>query len=215
MSFLSQIPNSILNKPTSAVLLFISLGASASLGSSASSQVSTAQLLAAPMSFEANQGQTADSVRFLSRGPGYTFFLTPGEAVLSLRSSGTESSRRGQRTAQPEMNQARLSMTFVGANPRPEVEGVDPLAGTANYFIGSDPSQWRTAVPTYGKVKYRELYPGVDLIYYGNQRQVEYDFVIEPKADPKGIAISFSGADKLEVDGEGGLIAHLGSGDIR
>ena len=215
MSFLSQILNRVSNKTCFAVLAFISLTALDSPGASTPNKVSTAQLLAAPMSFEANQGQTADSVRFLSRGPGYTFFLTPGEAVLSLRSSGTESSRRGQRTAQPEMNQARLSMTFVGANPRPEVEGVDPLAGTANYFIGSDPSQWRTAVPTYGKVKYHELYPGVDLIYYGSQRQVEYDFVIEPKADPKRIAISFSGADLLEIDKEGGLVAHLASGDIR
>src|SRR6266481_2030712 len=215
MTFLSQIPNRLSNKTCSAVLAFISLAASASLGASTPDQVSTAQLLAAPMSFEANQGQTVDSVRFLSRGPGYTLFLTPREAVLSLRSSGTESSGRGQRRPQSKMNQACLTMTFVGANPRPEVEGVDQLAGTANYFIGNDPSQWRTAVPTYDKVKYHDLYPGVDLIYYGNQRQVEYDFVIEPKADPKRIAISFSGADKLEVDSEGGLIAHLGSGDIR
>src|SRR6266853_1606374 len=215
MSFLSQISNSIFNKTNSVVLALMSVTASALLGASAPNQVSPAQLLAAPMSFEANQGQTVDSVRFLSRGPGYTLFLTPREAVLSLRSIGTESSGRGQRRPQSKMNQACLTMTFVGANPRPEVEGVDQLAGTANYFLGNDPSQWRTAVPTYGKVKYHDLYPGVDLIYYGNQRQVEYDFVIEPKADPKRIAISFSGADLLEIDKEGGLIAHLARGDIR
>src|SRR6266404_656815 len=215
MNFLSQIPNRVSNKTCSAVLALISLAASASFGASTPDQVSTAQLRAAPMSFEANRGQTVDSVRFLSRGPGYTLFLTPREAVLSLRSLGTESSGRGQRRPQSKMNQACLTMTFVGANPQPEVEGVEQLAGTANYFIGNDPSQWRTAVPTYGKVKYRDLYPGVDLIYYGSQRQVEYDFVIEPKADPRRIAISFSGADRLEIDSEGGLIAHLASGDIR
>src|SRR5882757_10224577 len=133
MSSLSQILNRVSNKTCWAVLAFIPFAAPASLEASTPNQVSTAQLLAAPMSFEANQGQTVDSVRFLSRGPGYTFFLTPREAVLSLRSTGTESSRRGQRTAHPEMNQARLTMTFVGANPRPEVQVVNQLAGTANY----------------------------------------------------------------------------------
>src|SRR5882672_8260726 len=215
MSFLSQISNSILNKTNSVVLALMSVTGSVLLGASAPNQVSTAQLLTAPMSFEANQGQTADSVRFLSRGPGYTLFLTPTEAVLSLRSTGKELSRRGQRNPPARMNAARLTMTLVGANQRPEVEGVDRLAGTANYFIGNDSSKWQTAVPTYGKVKYHDVYPGVNLIYYGNQRQVEYDFLIEPNADPKRIAISFSGADRLEIDSEGGLVAHLASCNIR
>src|SRR5258708_28797062 len=121
MSFLSQIPNRISNKTCFAVLAFISLTALESPGASTPNQVSTAQLLSAPMSFEANQGQTADSVRFLSRGPGYTFFLTPGEAVLSLRSSGTESSRRGQRAAEPEMKHTCVNMTLFVGHPRPAV----------------------------------------------------------------------------------------------
>src|SRR5260370_4543393 len=215
MSFLSQISNSIFNKTNSVVLALMSVTASALLGASAPNQVSTAQLLSAPMSFEANQGQTADSVRFLCRGHGYTLFLKPTEAVLSLRSTGKEESRQGQRAPSTKMNVASLTMTLAGANQRPEVEGVNLLAGMANYFIGNDSNKWQTSVPTYGKVKYHDVYPGVNLIYYGNQRQVEYDFLVEPNADPKRIAISFSGADRLEIDSEGGLVAHLASGDIR
>lgn len=101
-------------------------------------------------------------------------------------------------------------MKLLGANPRPRVAGLDQLPGKTNYFIGSDPRQWRTDVPTYAKVKYEAVYPGVDMVYYGTQgRQLEYDFIVAPNADPKAIRLSFEGADKMELDGQGDLVLHL------
>ncbi len=158
------------------------------------------------MQFEANAGQTADQVKFLSRGPGYTLFLTPTQAILSLRSGGKEV--RGASVA-------ALRMSLVDANPQPQGEGLDELPGTVNYFLGADPKQWRAGIRTFGKIKFSEVYPGVDLVYYGNQRQVEYDFIVAANADPNRIALQFSGAERLEVDEQGGLIAHVVGGTVR
>src|SRR2546426_8760694 len=106
-------------------------------------------------------------------------------------------------------------MKFVGANPKTRVKGQKELPGKANYFIGNDPAKWRTNVPTYAKVQYRDLYPGIDLIYYGNLRQLEYDFVVRPGADPKQIVVSVEGADNLEVDAQGDLVLDTAAGAIR
>src|SRR5207245_1461810 len=108
-----------------------------------------------------------------------------------------------------------LRMIFIGANPEPSVVGAEELPGKANYFIGSDPANWRTDVPTYAKVRYKNVYPGIDLIYYGNQRQLEYDFVVSPGADPTRIRLGFQGADKLEVDAKGDLVLHTATGVSR
>ena len=121
-----------------------------------------------PLSFETNRGQTARQVKFLARGPGYTLFLTGDAAVLSLRR---------------EKADAILRMKLAGANTRASVTGADALPGKSNYFIGGDPSQWRTNVPTYSAVKYAAVYPGIDLVYHGNQRLLEYDFVVAPGAE--------------------------------
>src|SRR5882724_9285243 len=102
MSFLSRNSNFISNKTSSVQFVFFLVATLASLGASSPVEVSKAQLLTAPMSFEANQGQTADSVRFLSRGPGYTFFLTPTEAVLSLRSTAAEAPPGSHRLHPPK-----------------------------------------------------------------------------------------------------------------
>ena len=112
-----------------------------------------------PLSFEANQGQTDSRVKFLSRGSGYTLFLTQDSAVLSLHGKKTN---------------AALKMKIVGANRHAKVAGADGLPGKSNYFVGNDPKQWRTNVPTYASVKYTGVYPGIDLLYHGNQRLLEY-----------------------------------------
>jgi hypothetical protein len=92
-------------------------------------------------------------------------------------------------------------MKLEGANTNPQIVGVDELHGKSNYFIGNDPRQWRTEIPTYSKVKYEAVYPGVDLVYYGTQgHQLEYDFVVAAGADPRQIKLSFAGMDKLELD---------------
>jgi beta-propeller repeat-containing protein len=153
-----------------------------------------------PLQFEENRGQTDMAVRFLSHGAGYSLYLTAGEAVLVL--------------SKPEHNVA-LRMSLVGAAREPQLSGLDKLPGKANYFIGKDPAKWRKNVPTYAKVRYREVYPGIDLVYYGNQRALEYDFVVAPGADPKKIVLDFKGADKLEIDAGGDLVLHASGGDIR
>ena len=172
-----------------------------------------------PLHFEVNRGQAHEDVRFLSRGQGYSLYLTAGEAVLVLttRPDGRPDSRisHAQRDAPTPATSAVLRMSLVGAAPKPFVSGLDELRGKANYFIGSDPAKWRTNVPTYAKVHYRDVYPGIDLLYYGNQRQLEYDFVVAPGADPNAIVLGFQGAERLEIDAQGELVLHSAGGAIR
>jgi hypothetical protein len=82
-------------------------------------------------------------------------------------------------------------MKLVGANSEPKVVGLDALSGKSGYFKGSDPQKWYTQVPTYARVQYQDVYPGVDLIYYGNQQQLEYDFILAPGRDPGTIQFTF------------------------
>src|SRR5438445_315295 len=174
-----------------------------------------------PLVFEANRGQTDSRVKFLSRGNGYTLFLTATETVLALagrRSSVAGNRFRGPRpdaTMPAETESGLVRMQFIGANPEPSVSGLEELPGKANYFIGRDPTKWRTNVPTYARVEYRDIYPGVNLVYFGNQRQLEYDFVVRPGASPEAITLGFQGADKLEVDAQGDLVLHTAVGAIR
>jgi hypothetical protein len=185
---------------------FASFAASALAASDARISESYGKL---PLHFEANQGQAHEDVRFLARGHGYGLYLTAGEAVLVLTRSDAK------RDAQPQAKPAALRMSLVGAARKPLLSGRDELPGKANYFIGKDQSKWRTNVPTYAKVRYRGVYPGIDLLYYGNQRQLEYDFVVAPGADPKKIVLGFKGADKLEIDAQGELVLHVGGSEIR
>ncbi len=175
----------------------------APVASSVLDQTSKAKILESygklPLSFEANQGQTDGQAKFLSRGSGYTLFLTPREAVLSLSQSDAH---------------AVLRMQLLSANPDPQVVGLDELPGRVNYFIGNDPQTWRTGIPTYTRVRYQDVYPGVDLVYYGNQGQLEYDLVVAPGADPKAIRLRFEGADKISLDDQGSLIAHIAGGEV-
>jgi len=174
-----------------------------------------------PLVFEANRGQTDSRVKFLSRGNGYTLFLTATETVLAFagrRSSAAGNRFRGPRpdaTMPAETESGLVRMQFIGANPEPSVTGLEELPGKANYFIGRDPTKWRTNVPTYARVEYRDIYPDVNLVYFGNQRQLEYDFVVRPGASPKAITLGFQGADRLEVDAQGDLVLYTAVGAIR
>jgi hypothetical protein len=180
------------------LLLTVLFGLALSPAAVAESRVSEAYARL-PLHFEANRGQAHEDVRFLARAPGFSSYLTAAEAVLSL--------------AGP--NPLVLRMAIVDANPKPLVSGLEELTGKVNYFIGKDPTKWRTNVPTYAKVHYRSVYPGIDLIYYGNQRQLEYDFVVTPGANPKIIVLGFQGADGLEIDAQGDLVLHIAGGTIR
>ncbi|PYY08316.1 MAG: hypothetical protein DMG69_15010 [Acidobacteria bacterium] len=177
-----------------------------------------------PLSFEANVGQTSRQVKFLSRGQGYTLFLTRrAEAVLVLgktapKSTSAQPADTLSAFVKPELEAsppAVLRMKLMGAKPTPQVEGLDEFPGKANYFVGNDPKKWRTNVRTYAKVRYREVYPGVDLVYYGKQRQLEHDFVIVPGADPGSITMAVEGAERLSVDVQGDLVLALKGGEVR
>src|SRR5213593_4070678 len=186
-------------------------------------QATKPQVLAAygklPLSFEANDGQADPQVKFLSRGSGYTLFLTSTEAVLTLTKADAYAKRRisGDATlVEPEKRAGTvLRMKFVGANPAPAVAGVGELPGKSNYFVGNDPKKWRANVPTYAKVRYQDLYPGIDLVYYGNQRQLEHDFVVSPGADPKAITLAFEGVDGVAIDGLGDLVLRADRSEVR
>jgi hypothetical protein len=156
-----------------------------------------------PLQFEANTGQTDSRVRFLSRGPGYTMFLGQQEAVVALSPS------------RPNGVSQVVRLRLSGANPDAPVVGESPLSGTTNHFIGSDASKWRTDVPTYARVRYDDVYDGIDLVYYGNQQQLEYDFVVAPGADPSQIGLAFPGAPDARVDEHGDLVLSAGSDALR
>ena len=164
-----------------------------------------------PLSFEANQGQTDEQVKFLSRGNGYTLFLTDDEAVLLLVKP-VQSEGDNYLDAQKREGTV-LRMKLLDANPAPIV-GLDELPGKSNYLTGSDPENWHTNVPNYAKVKYDDVYDGIDLIYYGNQNQLEYDFVVSPYADPSTIRLGFDGAKKITLDSNDNLILHVAGGKI-
>src|SRR6266850_1667265 len=150
-----------------------------------------------PFSFEPNLGQSDARVKFLARTRGISVFLTATDTVLSTG-----------RTA--------VRMRLVGANSAARIEGLDALPGRSHSFIGRDPSRWRTDVPTYTRVAYRDIYPGIDLVYYGTQeRQLEYDFVVGPGADPRAIRLTFDGVDRLELNGTGDLMLHVGDTSLR
>jgi Beta-propeller repeat len=165
-----------------------------------------------PLSFEPNRGQTDARVKFLARGRGYTLFLTPREAVLDL---DVASQTKGARKAQKPARGAVLRMRLVGANPQPSVLGTGQLPGRVNYLLGDDARRWRVGIPTFSKVRYREVYPGIDLAYYGRQGRVEYDFVVRPGADPNAIALRLAGAEHLSLTPRGDLLLRVDAGELR
>jgi hypothetical protein len=176
-----------------------------------------------PLSFEANQGQMDRQVKFVARGAGYTLFLTGTEAVLKLKAPDNTTAGTSPTAAPSELAHRRtgigpdtrpatatvLRMQLRGANRAAPIAGAEELPGKSHYFIGNDPAQWHTNIPNYAKVRYSGVYPGVDLVYYGNQRQLEYDFIVAPGADAGAIRLSFQGATSIRVDAQSGdLILH-------
>lgn len=180
-----------------------------------------------PYTFQTNGGQVDAAVKFLAHGPGYSLFLTPGEAVLSLRTSQPQAPAQHQPGARPALRvdptptptaaavpPAVLRLSLVGANPAALIRGEAPLLGTINYLRGRDPAAWRTGLSTYAKVRYESVYPGIDLVYYGNQGELEYDLIVAPGANPKVIALTFDGADARRLDASGNLVLTFQSGEL-
>ena len=182
---------------------------------------------ALPLSFELNQGQTHQRVKFLARSGGYVLFLTATEAVMALDNPATHGKGKENRDARHRNNdfdssekRARPPRSIVrlkleGANPAPQIEGLEQLTTRSNYFAGADPAAWHTDIPSYASVRYAQVYPGIDMIYYGDQRRLEYDFVVAPGSNPDSIQIAFAGVQGFEITRMGDLLLHTAIGDIR
>jgi hypothetical protein len=175
----------------------------------------------ARLSFEANQGQTDPSVKFVARGAGYQLYLTSTEAVLALNKGGGGNNNRSLQDFRLRTNRRPASegdlvrMKLLGASSNTRLSGEDVLPGKVNYLLGNNPRGWRTNVATYEKVKYENVYEGIDLLYYGNQRRLEYDFHVAPGADPGAIRLGFEGVKRMELDSKtGDLIMQLSRGEV-
>ena len=154
-------------------------------------------------------------VDFLSRGGGYTAFFTPSEAVFVLNQHTSGAKETDHLATLPTASDAPpagalvLRLQLLGANPAPVAVGLEELPGVSNYFIGNDPVQWRTGVPSYARVLYRDVYPGIDLVYYGSLLEMEYDFIVAPGADPSAILLRYEGAERLSLDPQGNLVLQI------
>jgi Beta-propeller repeat len=186
-----------------------------------------ASYAALPLAFEQNQGQTDAQVKYMARGDGYTLFLTANDAVFSLysRSAAGQASavRRSPelrakgsptpRNAQKD-SAAVVRMQLVGGNSLAKVSASGQLPGRSNYFLGNDPSKWRSGVARYARVSYQDVYPGVNLAFHGAQRQLEFDFVVAPGASPAPIGFHFTGNQGMKTDDSGNLIISSAAGDV-
>ena len=156
---------------------------------------------AVPLAFEENRGQFDAPVRYAARGVGQTLFLTPDEAVVALQPN-------------PSQPASAIRLRFDGAAGTTTVAGEEALPTQTHYFTGHDTAAWRTGVPSFGKVRYSNVYPGIDVVYYGKQRQLEYDFVLAPGANAQRIDMRFDGVDKVEIDGDGDLVLKTRAGNL-
>lgn len=171
-----------------------------------------------PLAFEQNAGQAASEAEFIARGNGYALLLERTGIELALRRAALNA-KQSRSVDNPRavrhVSEGRVQMALEGSNPAAKFAALDELPGRTNYLIGNDPKNWRTSVPTYRRVEELGVYPGVDLVYYGTQRQLEYDFVIAPGADAGQIRLDVNGADKLRIDANGDLVMALANGEVR
>ncbi|HEY1203956.1 MAG TPA: SBBP repeat-containing protein, partial [Bryobacteraceae bacterium] len=170
-----------------------------------------------PLAFEPNLGPTDARVRFIARGGGMTAFFTDTEAVMVLsRAERRDPKALPQERREPgKVEQAVVRMKLEGAMKPRQAVGLDKLPGISNYFIGNDPKKWRTDVPHYARVEYDGVYPGINLVWYGNQRQLEYDFVVAPGSDPKQIQVAYEGVESVGVAADGELVLRTALGEVR
>lgn len=158
-----------------------------------------------PISFEENHGQVDSDVRFLAHAGKSAIYFTPNEAVLALYS----------RDSQKKPAASTLRMQWIRANAHPEMVAEHPLPGRINYLMGSDPAYWHTDLPTYEQVRYRDLFPGVDAVFFGKDGEIEYDLVLSPGADPEKISFGLEGVQSMRLASNGDLVLRLANGEVR
>jgi hypothetical protein len=186
-------------------LLAAALCLQVSLHGQQSVATSAARLRGLPVSFEENHGQVDSQVRYLAHAGHGTIYFTSAETVLAL--SSHESQKK------PELSVLRLE--WIGANPHAQMTAEHPLPGRINYLIGRDPSQWHTGIPTYGRVRYRGLFPGVDAVFYGKEGEIEYDLVLAPGVNPAKISFALDGSSSLQIANNGDLVLKLQNAEVR
>jgi hypothetical protein len=179
-----------------------------------------------PLAFEANHGQTDPHVKYMARATGYTVFLTANDAVFALHSSSPSAAARvtGARAAtapapavepaEANNRTAAIQLHLVGGNPQSQIVADSKLPGRSNYFIGSDRSQWHANVDQYARISYRDAYPGVNMAFHGEQKQLEFDFIVAPGAIPAAIRLGVTGAHHIATDDAGNLILASAAGDV-
>ncbi len=184
--------------------LFSSIPETSSLAPTTDEKIEAARVAyeKAPIRFEANQGQTDSRVKYFSRGKACTLFLTADEAVMNLGSPDGGAS-------------GTLRMKLVGGNAQAQIEGLGQMPGKVSYFLGNNPKAWKSDVATYAKVKYSQVYQGIDLVYYGSEGEFEYDFNVAPGADFKAIGLTFEGTTGVELAENGDLVLQTTSGEVR
>jgi thermitase len=165
--------------------------------------------------FEINQGQTDSRVKFLARGGSSRFFFTPEEVVFALHRTGNRSKSDRRKLANRGSKTQVIRMRLNGARKDAEILGELETQANSNYFIGNDREKWVTDVPTFAQVRYRGVYPGIDIVYHGNQKQLQYDFELAPGANPDPLAISFSGVKKIKIAADGSLQLLTAAGEFQ
>jgi len=201
----------------------LSLAAPSPALSPASRQRIAASYAALPLGFEPNQGQADPQVKYMARANGYTLFLTQSEAVFSFRAKSSSGIERaighGHRFSQPkaagpeENETSTVGMRLVGGNPKAQLETREVLPGKTNYYVGNKPANWHANVPQYARVCYKDVYPGVDLAYYGDRSRLEFDFIVAPESSPEPIALAFSGTQGITTDASGDLVVSSAAGN--
>jgi hypothetical protein len=185
-----------------------------------------------PLAFEANQGQTDPQVKYMARGSGYTVFLTASDTVFALNASSLAPQNlalRGARNSGPASKPASKSSThplpsnhrtaaihmhLIGGNPHSQIISGNELPGRSNYFLGNDPGQWHTNVEQYERISYRDVYPGINMAFYGVQKQLEFDFIVAPGSIPADIRLAVTGAYRIATDNSGNLILASSLGEV-
>ncbi len=188
-----------------------------------------ASLTTLPLAFEANQGQTDPQAKYMARGNGYTVFLTATDTVFALNSSSRAEASQGTRrtglaskpapkssTGPFPINHrtAAIHMHLIGGNPQSQIIASHELPGRSNYFLGNDPSRWHTNVEQYERISYRDIYPGINMAFYGVQKQLEFDFIVAPGAIPADIRLAVAGAHRIATDNSGNLILASSAGNV-
>ena len=202
----------------------VASAAQPAMASTAKAERVRASYAGLPLAFEPNEGQADPQVKYLARSTGYTVFLTQNEAWFSfsdsssLRTQANIAKTSGlmplRQTVHHATRAAAVNMRLAGGNARPQLISRDTLPGKINYLLGNDPAKWHTGVPQYARVSYNSVYPGVDLVYYGDRSKLEFDFILAPDSDPSPIAFAFGGAQGINTDAAGDLVVRSAAGNL-